>query len=215
MEKTTESTAEGRMRHNFQTEWSIYWERAAGPLQGGLTLKQHAWLIRNHEKALHEYHVYLYGLAQKAATCTRCNRRQVVHAAGQECKGCMRGSIFTPENGMSLGPRMQDEAALAAQVQRAALFSTFAKAADMERSLVRAATPVMSVTRLVYPGHGQFSYRGHAIGLANGGNEVALNLPMSPSENGLHIICDPEENYHAPILFRPASSTSSVYAPAL
>jgi len=32
---------------------------------------------------------------------------------------------------MSLGPRMQDEATLAAQVQRAALFSTFAKATDI------------------------------------------------------------------------------------
>jgi hypothetical protein len=25
--------------------------------------------------------------------------------------------------------------------------------------------------------------------------EVALNLPRSPSENGLHVICDPGENY--------------------
>jgi hypothetical protein len=32
----------------------------------------------------------------------------------------MHGGMFTPENGMSFGPRMQDEAALAAQVQRAA-----------------------------------------------------------------------------------------------
>jgi hypothetical protein len=87
----------------------------------------------------------------------------------------MHGGMFTPENGMSLGPRMQDEAALAAQVQRAALFSTFAKATDMESSLVRAVKPVVSVTRLVYSGHGQFSFRGHAIGLANGGMEVALN----------------------------------------
>ena len=54
---------------------------------------------------------------------------------------------------MSLGPRMQDEAPLAAQVQRAALFSTFAKATGMEKRLVRAVTPVMSVTRLVCPGH--------------------------------------------------------------
>jgi hypothetical protein len=66
VEETTESTVEGRMRHNFQTEWSVYWECAAGPLQGALTVKQHVWLIWNHEKALHEYHVYLYGLAQKA-----------------------------------------------------------------------------------------------------------------------------------------------------
>jgi hypothetical protein len=72
---------------------------------------------------------------------------------------------------MSLGPRMQDEASLAAQVQRAALFSTFAKATDMEKSLVRAVTPVVSVTRLVYSGHGQFSYRGHAIGVASDGME--------------------------------------------
>jgi hypothetical protein len=42
---------------------------------------------------------------------------------------------------MSLGPRMQDEAPLAAQVQRAALFCAFAKATDMEKSLVRAFTP--------------------------------------------------------------------------
>jgi hypothetical protein len=39
------------MRHNYQTEWSEHWERAAGPLQGALTLKQQVWLIRNHEKA--------------------------------------------------------------------------------------------------------------------------------------------------------------------
>jgi hypothetical protein len=71
---------------------------------------------------------------------------------------------------------MQDEAFLAAQVQRAALFSAFAKATDMEKSLVRAVTPVVSVTRLVYSGHGQFSYRGHAIGLTNNGLQVALNL---------------------------------------
>jgi hypothetical protein len=56
--------------------------------------------------------------------------------------------MFTPENGMSLGPRMQDEASLAAQVQRAALFNAFAKATDMEKSLVRAVTPLVSVTRL-------------------------------------------------------------------
>jgi hypothetical protein len=42
---------------------------------------------------------------------------------------------------MSLGPRMHDDAALAAHVQRAALFSTFAKATDMEKSLVWAVTP--------------------------------------------------------------------------
>jgi hypothetical protein len=36
---------------------------------------------------------------------------------------------------MSLGPRMQDEAALAAQVQRAALFSTFAKATGIGETL--------------------------------------------------------------------------------
>jgi hypothetical protein len=53
VEEATERTAEGRMRHNFQTEWSVYWERAAGPLQGALTLKQHVWFIRNHEKSLH------------------------------------------------------------------------------------------------------------------------------------------------------------------
>jgi hypothetical protein len=41
----------------------VHWERAAGPLQGALTLKQQAWLIRNHEKALRAYHVYLYELA--------------------------------------------------------------------------------------------------------------------------------------------------------
>ena len=98
------------MRQNFQTEWGVYWERTAGPLQGALTLKQYVWLIRNHEKTMHEYHIYLYGLAQKVVACSRCNRRQVVHAAGQECKGCMCGSMFTPGNGMSLGPRMQDEA---------------------------------------------------------------------------------------------------------
>jgi len=103
--------------------------------------------------------------------------------------------MFTPESGMSLGPRNQVEAALAAQVQRAALFSTFAEATDMEKSLVRSVTPVMSVTRLVYPGNGQFPYKGHTIGLANGGVEVTLNLPRSPSENGLHVICDPGENY--------------------
>ena len=33
----------------------------------------------------------------------------------------MNGAMFAPENGMSLGPRMQGEASLAAQVQRAAL----------------------------------------------------------------------------------------------
>jgi hypothetical protein len=71
--------------------------------------------------------------------------------------------MFAPKNGMSLGPRMQGEAALAAQVQRAALFSTFAKATGMEKRLVRAVTPVMSVTRLVCPGHGQFSYKGHSM----------------------------------------------------
>lgn len=195
VEETTESTVEDRMRHNYQTEWSVHWECAAGPLQGALTLKQQVWLIRNHEKALHAYHVYLYELAQKVVTCNRCNRRQVQHAAGQECKTCMNGAMFAPENGMSLGPRMQDEASLAAQVQRAALFSAFAKATDMEKSLVRAVTPVVSVTRLVYSGHGQFSYRGHAIGLTNNGLQVALNLPRSPSENGLHVICDPGENY--------------------
>ena len=91
----------------------------------------------------------------------------------------MNGAMFAPENGMSFGPRMQDEASLAAQVQRAALFSTFAKATDMEKRLARAVTPVASATRLIYPGHGQFSYRGHAIGLANDGMEVALNLPRS------------------------------------
>jgi hypothetical protein len=63
VEETTESTVEDRMRHNYQTEWSVHWERAAGPLQGALTLKQQAWLIRNHEKALRAYHVYLYELA--------------------------------------------------------------------------------------------------------------------------------------------------------
>jgi hypothetical protein len=84
VEETTESTVEGRMRQNFQTEWSAYWECAAGPLQGALTLKQHVWLIRNHEKALHEHPMYLYGLAQKVATCKRCSRRQVAHAASQE-----------------------------------------------------------------------------------------------------------------------------------
>jgi hypothetical protein len=103
--------------------------------------------------------------------------------------------MFTPENGMSLGPRMQDEASLAAQVQWAALFNAIAKATDMEKSLVRAVTPVVSVTRLVYSGHGQFSYRGHAIVLANDGIEVALNLPRSPFQTGLHVICDPGENY--------------------
>jgi hypothetical protein len=39
VEETTESTAEGRMRHFFQTECGVFWERAAGPLQGALTLK--------------------------------------------------------------------------------------------------------------------------------------------------------------------------------
>jgi hypothetical protein len=73
------------MRHNYQAEWSAHWERAAGPLQGALTLKKQVWLIRNHEKALHAYQVYLYELAQKVATCNRCNRRQAQHAAGQEC----------------------------------------------------------------------------------------------------------------------------------
>jgi hypothetical protein len=182
------------MRHNYQTERSAYWKCAAGPVQGALTLKQNAWLIRNHKKTLHEHHVYLYGLAKKVATCKRCNRRQAVHTAGQECKGCMHGGMFTAENGMSFGPRMQDEAALAAQVQRAALSSTFAKATDMEKNLVRAAPPVLSATRLVYQGHGQFSYKSHASGLANGGMEVALSLPRSPSEKGLHVICDPGGN---------------------
>jgi hypothetical protein len=69
VEETAESTVEGRMRNNYQTEWSAHWERAAGPLQGDLALEQHAWLIRNHVKALHEHHDYLYGLAQKVATC--------------------------------------------------------------------------------------------------------------------------------------------------
>jgi hypothetical protein len=92
-EETTQSTVEGRIRHNYQAEWRAYWERAAGPLQGALTLKHHVWLTRNHEKALNEYHVYLYGLAQKVVTCTRCNRRQVAHAAGQEFKGCIHGSM--------------------------------------------------------------------------------------------------------------------------
>jgi hypothetical protein len=32
VEEMTESTAEGRMRHNFQTEWGVYWDCAAGPL---------------------------------------------------------------------------------------------------------------------------------------------------------------------------------------
>jgi hypothetical protein len=49
VEETTESTVEDRMRHNYQTEWSVHWERAAGPLQGALALKQHDWRIRNHE----------------------------------------------------------------------------------------------------------------------------------------------------------------------
>jgi hypothetical protein len=49
--------------------------------------------------------------------------------------------MFTPKNGMSLGSRMQHDAALAAQVQWAALFSTLAKATDMEKSLARAVTP--------------------------------------------------------------------------
>jgi hypothetical protein len=49
VEETTESTAEDRMRHNYQAEWGVHWELAAGPLQGALTLKQQVWLIRNHE----------------------------------------------------------------------------------------------------------------------------------------------------------------------
>jgi hypothetical protein len=51
VKETTESTVEDRMRHNYQAEWSAHWERAAGQLQGALTLKQQVWLIRNHEKA--------------------------------------------------------------------------------------------------------------------------------------------------------------------
>jgi hypothetical protein len=49
VEETTESTAEDCMRHNYQAEWGVHWELAAGPLQGALTLKQQVWLIRNHE----------------------------------------------------------------------------------------------------------------------------------------------------------------------
>jgi hypothetical protein len=103
--------------------------------------------------------------------------------------------MFTPENGLSFGPRVHDEAGLAAQVQRAALFNTLAKATDMEQSLARAATPMMRISRLIYPGPGQFSYKGHAMELANNGLKVTLNFPRSPSENGLHFICDSEENH--------------------
>jgi hypothetical protein len=45
VEETTVSPAEERIRQNFQADWSA--------------LKQHAWLIRNHKKNLHEYHVYM------------------------------------------------------------------------------------------------------------------------------------------------------------
>jgi hypothetical protein len=107
-----------------------------------------------------------------------------------------------PEIDMPLGPRMQGEAALAAQVQRAALFSTFAKAIDMEKILVRAATPVVGFTRLVYPGHCQFSYRGHATGLAPRDCRRAIRAAQPRLQT-------------APILQRPTSSTSSAYPPAL
>jgi hypothetical protein len=36
VEETNERTVEDRMRYNFQTDWSVYWECAAGPLQGAL-----------------------------------------------------------------------------------------------------------------------------------------------------------------------------------
>ena len=65
----------------------------------------------------------------------------------------------------------------------------------MEINLLRPVTPVLRVSRLVYPGCGQFSYKGHSIGLANQNMTLALDLPRHPADTGVKIICDPGQNY--------------------
>ena len=103
--------------------------------------------------------------------------------------------MFQAENLMSLGPPLAAEASLGIQYQRADLFNTMAKATDMEKNLIRAVTPVIRISRLVYSGTGQFSFRGHSIGFANGAMDVAWNLPRTVDKCGTQLICDPGENY--------------------
>ena len=142
MQEGADSTEEDNKRHHFETPWSVMMVKAAGPLQGNLTPQQKVWLFRQHEAKLYEHHVHMYELAEKVRTCTRCNRRQVVFEENQECKSCMGGAMFSPENDMSLGPmRMQEQ--LTGAFHRAELFSTFAKASPMEINLVRSVLPVM------------------------------------------------------------------------
>jgi hypothetical protein len=75
----------------------VHWERAAGPLQGALTLKQQVWLIRNHEKAMHAYHVYLYELAQKVVTAIKYLRGAVGIGLGATTKYRAQRFCVEPE----------------------------------------------------------------------------------------------------------------------
>ena len=52
VEETAESTVEGRMRHNYQAEWSVHWERAAGPLQGANCRAPGSQLRRGSRRAI-------------------------------------------------------------------------------------------------------------------------------------------------------------------
>ena len=115
--------------------------------------------------------------------------------ANQTCPSCFQNTAFSVENDMSLGPRVQDEADLAAQVMRADLFNTIAKATPQELNLVRAVIPVIHIFRLVYPGTGQFGASGHSIALQSNNSKVAYDMPRRVSDTGLQLICDPGENY--------------------
>ena len=179
------------MRHRFQTPWGVHWEQAEGPLQGAFSDRQRLWLIQNHENSLHAHAQRLHSFAGQVRTCLVCNRRQVVIPPNQQCASCVQGTMFQAENLMSLGPPLAAEASLGIQYQRADLFNTMAKATDMEKNLIRAVTPVIRISRLVYSGTGQFSFRGHSIGFANGAMDVAWNLPRTVDKCGTQLICDP------------------------
>ena len=194
VQETATSTMEEKIRHRFQTQWSIHWEVVEGPLQGALTPHQKLSLIRDHEAAMEKHLKHLHELAGNVRTCNKCNRRQIMTQVNQDCPSCIKPG-FTVENQMSIGPSLTQEACLAVRVQRADLFNSLTQATYMELNLIRAVLPMTRTSRLVYQGTGQFSFKGHSIGTENNNGIVEMDLPRDPSNAGVLLICDSAQNY--------------------